>query len=111
MRTTQILTIATLVLVLTCAGAWASDEYRSSFLPNVGAIDTDHERHLGDMWTFNCPAGGRIRLLQVDTKDDTDTGAALIDPILFLIDGHGNRIATADDTTDCTYALVSGHIC
>jgi hypothetical protein len=53
-------------------------------------------RILGDLWTFNCPAGGSFEVL-VDTME----GGA-IDPAVSIFDGRGNRITGADDDVACT---------
>src|SRR5438876_462737 len=68
---------------------------RSNHVPNVGIL-ADGEQPLGDMWTFNCPAGGSV-VASVDTKDDTDLGTATLDPTLELLDGNGVEIADVDD--------------
>ncbi len=110
MRLIRVLTIVGLTLSLSSLGVWASETYRNSFLPNVGDIDIDEEAPLGDMWTFNCPAGGHVSI-EVDTQDDSDQGRARIDPLMFLVDGQGNLVASADDNMDCTYEPICGFAC
>lgn len=82
---------------------------RSSWVPNVGVL-SDQEQPLGDLWTFECPEGGKITAA-VDTKDDLDTGESTIDPILEVLDGTGSLLAVADDEVDCTYPPVCGFAC
>jgi len=82
---------------------------RSNHVPNVGELASG-EQPLGDMWTFNCPAGGSV-VASVDTKDDTDLGTATLDPILELLDGNGVEIADGDDENTCTYRPVCGFAC
>src|SRR6267378_2322014 len=82
---------------------------RSNHVPNVGRLAIG-EQPLGDMWTFNCPAGGSV-VASVDTKDDTDLGASTLDPILELLDGNGVEIADGDDENTCTYRPVCGFAC
>jgi len=82
---------------------------RSNHVPNVGRLAIG-EQPLGDMWTFNCPAGGSV-VASVDTKDDTDLGASTLDPILELLDGNGIEIADGDDENTCTYLPVCGFAC
>jgi len=82
---------------------------RSNHVPNVGRLASG-EQPLGDMWTFNCPAGGSV-VASVDTKDDTDLGTATLDPILELLDGNGVEIADGDDENTCTYRPVCGFAC
>src|SRR3989442_14201262 len=82
---------------------------RSNPGPNVGELASG-EQPLGDMWTFNCPAGGSV-VASVDTKDDTDLGTATMDPILELLDGNGIEIANGDDENTCTYPPVCGFAC
>jgi len=82
---------------------------RSNHVPNVGIL-ANGEQPLGDMWTFNCPAGGSV-VASVDTKDDTDLGTATLDPILELLDGNGVEIANGDDENRCTYPPVCGFAC
>jgi len=82
---------------------------RSNHVPNVGIL-ADGEQPLGDMWTFNCPAGGSV-VASVDTKDDTDLGTSTLDPILELLDGNGVEIAFGDDENRCTYAPTCGFAC
>ena len=82
---------------------------RSNHVPNVGELASG-EQPLGDMWTFNCPAGGSV-VASVDTKDDTDLGTATLDPILELLDGNGVEIADGDDENRCTYPPVCGFAC
>ncbi len=82
---------------------------RSNHVPNVGELASG-EQPLGDMWTFNCPAGGSV-VASVDTKDDTDLGTSTLDPILELLDGNGVEIADGDDENTCTYRPVCGFAC
>ena len=82
---------------------------RSNHVPNVGRLAAG-EQPLGDMWTFNCPAGGSV-VASVDTKDDTDLGTSNLDPILELLDGNGVEIADGDDENTCTYQPVCGFDC
>jgi hypothetical protein len=82
---------------------------RSSWVPNVGVL-SDQEQPLGDLWTFECPEGGKITAA-VDTKDDLDTGESNIDPILEVLDGTGIVLAFADDEVECTYPPVCGYSC
>jgi hypothetical protein len=92
------------------AAAWPpGPTKRSNHVPNVGIL-ADGEQPLGDMWTFNCPAGGSV-VASVDTKDDTDLGTATLDPILELLDGNGVEIANGDDENTCTYLPVCGFAC
>ena len=82
---------------------------RSNHVPNVGIL-ADGEQPLGDMWTFYCPAGGSV-VASVDTKDDTDLGTSTIDPVMELLDGNGNEIASGDDENTCTYPPGCGYAC
>jgi hypothetical protein len=82
---------------------------RSGWVPNVGQLATG-EQPLGDLWTFECPAGGTVTA-SVDTKDDRDTGQANLDPILELLDGTGQLVAAGDDNLVCTYPPVCGFEC
>jgi hypothetical protein len=92
------------------ADAWPpGPSHRSNHVPNVGFLATG-EQPLGDMWIFNCPAGGTVTA-QVDTKDDTDAGTSTLDPILELLDGNGVEIAFQDDNLRCTYAPTCGFQC
>lgn len=81
---------------------------RRNWVPNPGPDALD--RPLGDMWTFLCPAGGKADL-GVDTTTDTADGKAAIDPIAFVIDPNGTRIAIADDDTDCSIPPTCGFRC
>jgi hypothetical protein len=84
---------------------------RSNWVPNVGERDfRADEQPLGDMWTFVCPAGGAFKL-SIDTKDDTDVGRADIDPLVVVLDGHGNVVGFGDDEFDCKYRPVCGYSC
>ena len=83
---------------------------RSNWVPNVGQLNVEGEQPLGDLWTFKCPEGGTVNV-SVDTKDDTDTAQADIDPVLLVVDGAGNLLAFADDDVDCTYPPVCGFFC
>jgi hypothetical protein len=83
---------------------------RSNWVPNVGQLNVEGEQPLGDLWTFRCPKGGTVNV-SVDTKDDTDTAQADIDPVLLVVDGAGNLLAFADDDVDCTYPPVCGFFC
>ena len=103
------------VMLSTAAGfatvASAEEVERSNWMPNVGSLDFETgEQPLGDMWTFNCPRAGTVSI-SVDTKDDTDTQQADTDPIMFLVDGQGTLLASADDDVDCTYPPVCGFQC
>jgi hypothetical protein len=103
------------VMLSTAAGfaavASAEEVVRSNWMPNVGPLDFQGgEQPLGDMWTFNCPRAGTVSI-SVDTKDDTDRSSADTDPIIFVVDGQGTLLASADDTFDCTYAPVCGFQC
>jgi hypothetical protein len=82
---------------------------RSNWIPNVGQLNQG-EQPLGDLWTFRCPKGGTANV-SVDTKDDTDTAQADIDPVLLVVDGAGNLLAFADDETGCSYPPVCGFNC
>lgn len=99
------------VAVALALGAPVSAEeiQRSNWLPNVGSLQED-EQPLGDMWTFRCPRGGSATVF-VDTKDDTDTGESEVDPILYVVDGNGTVLASADDNATCTYPPVCGFQC
>jgi hypothetical protein len=83
---------------------------RSNWIPNVGQLNLEDEQPLGDLWTFRCPRGGTVNV-SVDTKDDTDTARADIDPVLLVVDGAGNLLAFADDDVDCSYPPVCGFFC
>jgi hypothetical protein len=83
---------------------------RSNWIPNVGQLNVEGEQPLGDLWTFRCPRGGTVSV-SVDTKDDTDTAQADVDPVLLLVDGDGNLLAFADDEVGCTYPPVCGYSC
>jgi hypothetical protein len=78
--------------------------------PNGDSDEDEDEQPLGDMWTFNCPSGGTV-IASVDTKDDTDTGGADIDPFLVVVDGAGNLLVSADDSFACTYPPICGFAC
>lgn len=83
---------------------------RSGWVPNVGNIISDQEQPLGDLWTFECPEGGKITAA-VDTKDDLDAEESAIDPILEVLDGTGKVLASGDDEVDCTYPPSCGFAC
>ena len=104
------------VLILACAsmlifnlGAAADEVHRSNWLPNVGERPGD-QLPLGDVWTFRCLPDGSFSV-RVDTRDDTDQGEAAIDPLLEVVDGNGNDIASADDTFACTFEPLCGFSC
>ena len=101
---------ASLIAALVVAGAAAAHEVkRSNWVPNVGNLEAG-EQPLGDLWTFRCPAGATVGL-SVDTKDDTDVGNSLIDPVLLVVDPSGNLVAFADDEYVCTYLPVCPFNC
>lgn len=97
-------------VVATAPQASAEPISRSNWVPNVGQLNVEGEQPLGDLWTFRCPRGGTVNVA-VDTKDDTDTAQADIDPVLLLVDGAGNLLAFADDDVGCTYPPVCGFAC
>jgi hypothetical protein len=101
-----------LIAALVMTGAAAADEVnRSNWVPNVGNLNLEAgEQPLGDLWTFRCPAGATVSL-SVDTKDDTDVGQSLIDPVLLVVDPSGNLVALADDEVNCTYLPVCPFNC
>jgi hypothetical protein len=81
---------------------------RSNWVPNLGATVPDQDP-LGDLWTFNCPAGGTVSV-SVDTKDDTDTGKSNIDPFLIMGDAKG-AFGFSDDNFECAIPPVCGFAC
>jgi hypothetical protein len=97
-------------MVAAATQASAEPISRSNWIPNVGQLNVEGEQPLGDMWTFRCPRGGTVSV-SVDTKDDTDTAEADIDPVLLLVDGAGNLLAFADDDVACSYPPVCGFSC
>jgi len=111
-RNVDLQAVTSLVAALAMTGTAAADEVnRSNWVPNVGNLDLEAgEQPLGDLWTFRCPAGATVGL-SVDTKDDTDVGLSLIDPVLLVIDPSGNLVAFADDEIDCTYLPACGFNC
>jgi hypothetical protein len=102
---------AIVVATVVCSAVWqASAEpiNRSNWVPNVG--DTfPFGRPLGDLWTFNCPAGGTVSV-SVDTKDDTDTGKSNIDPFLIVGDAK-EALGLSDDNFECAIPPVCGFAC
>jgi hypothetical protein len=104
-------TLAVVITTLCVApGALAEPISRSNWVPNFGQLAVEGEQPLGDLWTFECPQGGKVSV-SVDTKDDTDTAQSDIDPVLLLVDGTGTLLAFGDDDTACTYAPVCGFAC
>lgn len=96
-------------LLLWSLPAVSEEVRRTGWVPNVGALE-DGEPPLGDLWTFRCPPGGSFRM-SVDTKDDDDQGGAGIDPVLGVISGNGQLVASADDEQACTYDPLCGFGC
>jgi hypothetical protein len=89
-------TVASAIFVaLAAAAPQASSEpiSRSNWIPNVGQLNVEGEQPLGDLWTFKCPTGGTVNV-SVDTKDDTDDAQADIDPVVLVVDGAGNLLAS-----------------
>jgi hypothetical protein len=108
-RTMNVLVVTVMIILGLGALVSAEEIRRSNWVPNVGLLDVD-EQPLGDLWTFECPAGGTVTAT-VDTKDDTDTGRSNIDPILELFSGAGRLIASGDDEVACTNPPVCGFRC
>jgi hypothetical protein len=97
------------------SAAGADEIKRLNWLPNYGfegeaGEDQGSEflqRPLGDMWTFKCPKGGRFSV-RVDTYDDRDEGSlsgigSNIDPFLFVVDGGGNLVVSANNDFRCEH--------
>lgn len=97
--------------------AGADEIKRLNWVPNYGFTGEEApgeedpfaflQRPLGDMWTFNCPPGGRFSV-RVDTYDDRDEGSlsgvgSNIDPFLFVVDGGGNLLVLADNDVSCEH--------
>jgi hypothetical protein len=80
-------------VVAAAAQASAEPISRSNWVPNVGQLNVEGEQPLGDLWTFRCPEGGTVNV-SVDTKDDTDAAQSDIDPVLLVVDGAGNLLAS-----------------
>jgi hypothetical protein len=108
--------VANLALVLIAplgvlaSQASADEVHRSNWVPNVGQPNIPGEQPLGDLWTFRCPKGGTFTAF-VETKDDTDTAQSDIDPVLLVVDGQGNVLASGDDNFNCFYPPVCGFQC
>ena len=84
---------------------------RDNWVPNAGDRTLEGEQLLGDLWTFRCPKGASVSI-SADTKDDTDEGEADIRPVLILLDGAGNIIASSgENDVNCTYTPVCGGAC
>ena len=82
---------------------------RSGWVPNVGRLDAE-ELPLGDLYTFNCPAGGIVDVF-VDTKDDLDSSESCLDPVLEIFNSSGEILAVGDDEAECKYPPVCGFGC
>ena len=100
--------IAPLAVLASEASAEPID--RSNWVPNVGQLNIPGEQPLGDLWTFKCPKGGSVTAF-VETKDDTDLAQSDIDPVLVVVDGQGNVLASGDDDFACFYPPVCGFQC
>jgi hypothetical protein len=97
-------------LGLMASQASADEVHRSNWVPNVGQLNIPDEQPLGDLWTFRCPKGGTVTAF-VETKDDTDTAQSDIDPVLRVVDGQGNVLASGDDEFNCFYPPICGYQC
>jgi hypothetical protein len=98
------LAITAVFLTLMLASAGYGEE-RRQWVPNSYSLT-------GDMWTFNCPAGGSVQAT-VQTVDDHPGSSDLsaIDPAFTIRGAAGNFLALGDDEVACDVAQACGFSC
>lgn len=89
----RFLVAATALALAVCTTASAESVLRTNWIPASTGM--------GDLWTFQCPAGGTVAIQVQNRPDAYMGGGSPLDFYFQMIDPDGNVVGAGDDEVAC----------